>query len=210
MKDESNRFHQSDRFSIDQIDIHSPSTPVETQPDENRVLGRRSPIGRSPSSLVSRDYQPRTGGPELITSWPLGPSPSQDCPGDFDWELTATDPVVIQKNTFQQPYIGGLDYAPLYLNVIGWGELSTEGEELTLTLSHKVLSGKAFEATVSLKNTEKKPFASPMMEAVSESEEAQAQYDHLTKVFSGYELTAAVTGGTGYLDQGTCVQLWSE
>jgi hypothetical protein len=118
--------------------------------------------------------------------------------------------VTLQKNVLQQPYVGGIDYNPLYLNVIGWGEVSSEKTTLSVTLEHAVLSGKPFETTFTLTNTDRAPFASTMIEMVSESEAAREQYDHLTKVFSGYELSAAVEDGTGYLDQGTNVQLWSE
>jgi len=174
------------------------------------MLGRRSPTQWSQSGLVSRDYAPRTGGPELVCSWPLGPAPAQTEPGDVDWEISGDAPVTLQKNMLQQPYVGAVDHAPLYLNVVGRSNVSCADAKLWITLKHAVLSGKPFEVTFALDNTERAPFVSPMIEAVSESEAAREQYDHLTKVFSEYELSAHVEAGTGYLDQSTCVQLWSE
>lgn len=210
MTDDSSATATEDGWDRESVEIHAPARAESIDGDENRMLGRPSPLRRGGSGLVSRDYAPRTGGPELVCSWPLGPAPAQTEPGDVDWEITPGERVTLQKNTLQQPYVGAIDHVPLYLNVVGHGQVSTADAALRITLEHAVLSGKPFEVTFALENAERAPFASPMIEAVSESAAAREGYDHLTKVFSGYELSAVAESGTGYLDQGTCVQLWSE
>lgn len=169
---------------------------------------RRSPVEHSESSLASRDYQPRHGGPELITSWPLGPAPAQTEPGDVDWEVAGTG-VTIQKNTFTLPYLGGIDYAPIYLNAVGHASVS--GESLSLTLAATHVSGPAQETTVELRNDEREPFTTSMIELTPETVDGEhPDYTIESKIYGGYELGADVPGGVAHLDQGTAVQLWSE
>lgn len=176
------------------------------EPDPNRMLGRRSPVGQSESGLVSRDYQPRTGGPELIASWPLGSAPGQTEPGDVDWEVSTSEYVTLQKHTFTMPFVGPLDYAKIYLGVTGHARVDTEGETLSVELANRNLSGKPYEATAELGATELRPFASAMVEFAPETDE----YDNEGRMYGGYELRAKVSDGVAYLDQGTAVQLWSE
>lgn len=214
MTDDTDEHCESDddrSWSRESIDIVVPRDAAG-EPIRNRRAERRSPVAQSSTGLVSRDFAPRTGGPELVASWPLGPAPSATEPGRADWEIAAAERLTLQRSILQQPYVGGIDYAPLYLNVAGWANVSDPETELSITLEHTVLSGKPFETTFTLTNTDRRPFASPMIECVSESAAAREQYDHLTKVFSGYELSARLEdgAGTGWLDQGTAVQLWSE
>jgi len=175
-------------------------------PDENRRLPRRSPIPISESGIVSRDYQPRTGGPELIAAWPLGPAPSQSEPALKDWKITDAEYSSIQRNVLTQPLVGPIDYSKIYLNFTGHGYVDDEDSTLYITLMHNVLEGKPYETEIELSNTTRKPFMSPMIEFTPEISE----YGLLGKVYSGYELMAKTSGGVGYLDPGSSVQLFSE
>ena len=58
----------------------------DDRPTDDEVA-RPSPLAASESGLASRDYRPRTAGPELVTSWSLGPAPSADGPDDADWRV---------------------------------------------------------------------------------------------------------------------------
>jgi hypothetical protein len=186
--------------------VHAPDAAVEIGGDDpNRMLSRRSPVGRSASGLVSRDYQPRTGGPELVTSWPLGPAPSQTGADAEDWTVSSTDPAVLQRNVLQLPYLGPIDNNPLYLNAMGTARVDAN-ETLTLELTNRHLSGEPYETTVELTNDEREPFVIPMVEVALETDE----HGRLGKEYGGYELRATVSGGTAAVDPGTAVQLWSE
>jgi hypothetical protein len=131
--------------------------------------------------------------------------------GDVDWEIDTMEYTLIQKNTLQLPYLGPLDYAPLYLNVCGRGYVEPDGAVLSLSLADTQLSGKAYRTTLELENDTRKPFASSMIEVAPETtDETHAAYDKPGHLYGGYELKAKVSDGTGYIDQGTCVQVWSE
>jgi hypothetical protein len=188
--------------------VHAPSEAVETPGgDENRMLARRSPVDRSRSGLVSHDYQPRNGGPELVASWPLGPAPGTETEGVEDWSVSGTDPIALQRNFLQLPYLGPIDHSPLYLNVMGEARVDAGGT-LRIELANRNLSGKPYEFAVDLTNEERQPFVVPMVEVAPETDE----HGELGKSYGGYELRASVSdsGVTGYVDPGTTVQLWSE
>jgi hypothetical protein len=74
--------------------------PESRMPDtaKNRLHDRRPPDEYSRSGLVSRDYQPRHGGPELVASWPLGIPPGQSRPGGDDWRVESEEFVQLQRN----------------------------------------------------------------------------------------------------------------
>lgn len=188
--------------------VHVPDRESDVSDDPNRMLSRRSPVGRSATSTVSRDYQPRTGGPELLTSWPLGPTPSQEEPGDVPWEVTDSDPVTLQKNFVTVPYAAPIEHSILYLNVCGRASTSSEEETLTLRLTtdHLEVSGEPYETSFDLSDTEGEYFLSPMIEFAPDTGEYEPGHD----IVAGYELQAAVSGGVGRVEQGTAVQLWSE
>lgn len=172
-----------------------------------RTLDRDSPVDRSPSGLVSRDYQPLTRGPELLASWPLGSTPRQSEPGDIDWEITSDEYVIVQKNRLTLPYAGDIERAPLYLNVRGHVRVTT-GTTLTVYLRTTHLrDGKPYDVEIDLTHEEGDDFQTPFVEFAPER---PGDYTDLGEVFAGYELKAKATGGTGYLDQGTSVALYSE
>jgi hypothetical protein len=186
--------------------VHAPDSACQPAGgDPNRMLSRRSPVGQSESGLASRDYQPRTGGPELIASWPLGPAPSQTSAALEDWEVSSTEFVALQRNALQLPYLGPIDYSPLYLNATGRARVDT-GERLTLELANRNLSGKPYEVAVELTNDERAPFMIPTVEVAPETDE----HGVMGKEYGGYELRAKVSGGSAAVDPGTAVQLWSE
>lgn len=176
--------------------------------DHNRMLGRRSPIDRSDSSLVSRDYQPRHGGPELVTSWPLGAPPTQTDLGAEPWEITASEDVTLQQTILSPPYVTDPNAAPAYLVVCGQGCVGSAGDELHLSLSNTSLSGKPYETEITLTNTDPNPFMTPTIEVTPD------RPDYESKAWGSeptmYVLSARVSGDAGYLDPGTNVQLWSE
>lgn len=192
-------------------------TPEEASPRmhipdtaDNRVSPRRSSMERSETGLVSRDYQPRHGGPELLASWPLGPTPAQTEPGNVDWEVTSEEFVQLQRNLTLTHLLGPIDYTALYVGVRGTGRIDTPGETLLLALEPTHLEGDEFETTIQLTNTTDEPFVTPMVEFTPDRR-AYGEHSFIgSEMYGGYVLSAAVSGGTGYLDQGTSVHLWSE
>lgn len=181
----------------------------ETVAREDRMLSRRSPVGQSSSHLASRDYQPRTGGPELVTQWPLGPAPGQEGLSAPDWTIEVSEYAVVQTNIVNVPYLPGLECSKLYLSVCGRGY--SEGGTLSVRLENEHLSGKPYETEVAFDEDEPEYFHSPMVEFASDRREDYTHnYAGRGDVYGGYRLLAKVEAGTGYLDQGTSVQLWSE
>lgn len=190
--------------------IHAPGFGEEREHGSNRFQDRPTPTGKSDSSLASRDYRPRTGGPDLITSWPLGPAPGQTEPGDIDWELTEPEFTTLGRTLLQLPYLGPIDYTKIYLNVRGRGRVEQSGVVLTLRISNEALSGKPYETEIELTNTETEPFISPMVELTPDGRE-YGEHEFIGKeMYGGYTLEGKVSDGSAYLDQGTAVQLWSE
>lgn len=184
--------------------------PVQPDTADNRIVERRDPAEHSDSGLLSRDYQPRYGGPELIASWPLGPTPDQTDPGNVDWEVTTHEFVQLQRNLTVTPFVGPIEHSKIYLGVRGTGCVEIEGETLTLRLKTTHLKGSAYETEIDLSNTSMQPFMTPMVEFAPD---AMDYRDHTfigREMYGGYVLSAAVSGGTGYLDQGTSVHLWGE
>ena len=200
-----------DQQSNDERDgrqVHTPEREIPSRPDPNRMFSRHSPVEKSDAALVSRDYQPRTGGPELVASWPLGPTPAQTGPGGDDWEVTDSDYVTLQKNFFTTPYVAPIECSILYLNFCGRAHTESDGDTLTLglTTDHLKLSGEPYETAIDLSTVEGEYFLSPLIEFAPDVGDYEPGHD----IVSGYELRAKVSGGTGYIDQGTAVQLWSE
>lgn len=181
---------------------------VDPLADHTRMLGRRSPIHRSDSALVSRDYQPHHGGPELVTSWALGAPPTQTSIGDEPWEITSNEDVTLQKTILSPPYLTDPHFAPAYLVVCGQGHVGADGDVLHLSLSNTSLSGKPYETEITLTNTAPAPFMTPLVEVTPD----RADYEHKAWGSSPtmYVLSACVSGTVAYLDAGTNVQLWSE
>lgn len=209
--DQQSDGHRSDgpdsTIRIGDREVHVPGDVVAIS-DTNRMLSRRSPVGRSRPSTVSRDYQPRTGGPELVASWPLGAPPSQTEPGDGEWEVTDSEYVTLQKNFITVPYAAPIECSILYLNVCGRASTSADDETLTLELTtdHLDVSGEPYETAIDLSTADGEYFLSPMIEFAPDTGEYEPGHD----IVSGYKLRAKVSGGTGSIDQGTAVQLWSE
>jgi hypothetical protein len=205
---EGHRSGESDStIRIGDREVHVPGGGDATV-DPNRMLSRRSPVGQSRPSTVSRDYQPRTGGPELVASWPLGAPPSQTEPGGEDWEVTDSEYVTLQKNYLNVPYVAPIECSILYLNVCGRAATSADDETLTLglTTDHLEVSGEPYETSIDLSAADGEYFLTPMIEFAPDTGEYEPGHD----IVSGYELRAKVSGGTGHVDQGTAVQLWSE
>lgn len=182
-----------------------------TQPDvaNNRMVQRRDPVEHSESGLVSRDYQPRHGGPELVASWPLGTAPGQTCPGDMDWEIESGGFTQLQRNLTVNHFLGPIEYTKLYVGVRGRGRVENSGE-LTIRLEPLHLEGEAYRTTISLTNETDEPFMTPMVEFTPDEQTYREHTFIGREMYGGYVLSAKVEGGTGYLDQGTAVHLWSE
>jgi hypothetical protein len=185
-------------------------SPTRSETAANWTHPRRSPIDHSESGLVSRDYQPRHDGPELVASWPLGPSPAQTELGNVDWEITTEEPVQLQRNLTVNHFLGSIDYTTFYVGVRGSGRIDASGETLTLTLSTTHLEGDEYETAIELTNTTDEPFITPLIEFTPDAR-VYGEHEFIgSEMYGGYVLSAAVSGGTGYLDQGTSVHLWSE
>ena len=192
----------------DKRKLNGPERGVGSRQDPNRMLSRRSPVTESDTALVSRDYQPRVGGPELVASWPLGPTPAQTSPGDSDWEVTKTDYIPLQKNLLTLPYVAPIECSILYLNFCGRARTSSDDAalRLRLTTDHVEYSGEPYETTIGVSDEDGEYFLSPMVEFAPDTGDYKPGHD----IIAGYEFEAKVSDGTGYVDQGTAVQLWSE
>lgn len=169
------------------------------------LLSRRSPIDRSERGLVSRDYQPITGRPNLIASWPLGSAPGDDFVEE-PWPIDRTEFVAVQRNILTGPNLAPVEHAPTYLVVCGRGHVD-EGETLTVRLSNRYFSGKPYEVSLDVTASEPTPFLSTTVEFAPDEPDYE---DNDARIYPEYALEAKVTGGTGYLHPGTNVQLWSE
>ncbi|WP_435156419.1 hypothetical protein [Haladaptatus sp. DFWS20] len=183
--------------------------PVVPDVADNSIVSRRDPVEHSKSGLVSRDHQPRRGGPELITSWPLGIPPGQTEPGDGDWELTNTEYVTLQRNLTVNHFIGPIEYTRIYAGVRGRGRV-TSGGTLKLRLRPLHLEGEQYETEIELVNDEDEPFMTPMIEFTPDARDYREHSFIGREMYGGYVLEASTESGTGYLDQGTAVHLWSE
>lgn len=173
--------------------------------DGTPLLSRRSPIDRSESGLVSRDYQPLIGGPKLIASWPLGAAPQDDFV-EQPWEIDRTDFVRVQQNILSGPNLAPVDHAPTYLVICGRGHVDA-GETMTVRLANPHYSGKPYETSLEISETSPTPFLSTTVEFAPDRPDYESSD---ARIFPEYSLEAKVTGGCGYLQPGTSVQLWSE
>lgn len=183
-----------------------PSRPTTA---DNRLVNRRDPSRESPSGLVSRDYQPRTGGPELIASWPLGTPPTQTGLGDDDWEVLSDEFVTLQRNLTVTNFLGPLEYTKLYGGVRGRVRVDP-GATLYLRFGPIHLEGEQYVTTVRFTCSETAPFITPMVEFTPDARDYREHSFIGREMYGGYELEARVEDGHGYLDQGTAVHLWSE
>jgi hypothetical protein len=165
---------------------------------------RPSPLAASDSGLASRDYRPRRAGPELVTSWPLGPAPDATGADDADWTVGTGEYVTLQRSRFTLPYLGCHDEVPLYLNVVGHVSVDT-GATLSLWLSQRHLEGDHYEMEVDLTRTG--DFQTPMVEVAPDDPEAVRDG---REVYGGFDVRARVENGTATVDRATAVQLFSE
>lgn len=193
------------RSNVDAADADRPGTSVAT----NRLIDRRDPVERSERGLLSRDYQPRHGGPELIASWPLGPAPSQTEPGNVDWEVTREEYVQLQRNLTVNQFLGPIEYTKIYAGVRGRGRIE-DGGVLSLRLEPLHLEGEEYRTTITLTNDGDEPFMTPMVEFTPDARDYRDHSFIGREMYGGYVFSAKVDGGTGYLDQGTAVHLWCE
>lgn len=181
---------------------------ADTDPNDREAIDlapeRPSPIDASESGLVSRDYRPRTPGPELVTSWPLGPAPTADSLDETDWQIETADYVSLQRVRLSLPYLGGHDFAPLYLNVVGHVTVETDAT-LSLWLTQRHLDGEHYELNVDLARTGN--FQTPMIEVAPDDPEAIEQG---REVYGGFTLRARVEDGSATVGSGTAVQLFTE
>jgi hypothetical protein len=165
----------------------------------------RGPLEASDSRLVSRDYRPLQDGPSLITSWPVGIPPTHRGSGEH-WEITDTEWTTLQRNVLSAPHLAPLDRSPTYLVVCGRGHVD-DGEVLEIRLDNRHLSGKPYETTLEIAAEDSVTFTTPTVEFTPDRgvyEGSDARH------YPEYSLEATVTGGTGYVNAGTNVQLWSE
>lgn len=184
--------------------------PEPEQPDTNpnRFRDRRPPEAHSKKGLVSRDYQPRHGGPELITSWPLGVPPGQSSPGGDPWRIESEEFTQIQRNLTVNHFLGPIEYTKLYVGVRGRARVEAGGT-LTLRLEPIHLEGDSYRTTIELTNEEDAPFMTPMVEFTPDARDYREHTFIGREMYGGYVLSAKVEDGVGYLDQGTAVNLWS-
>jgi len=175
----------------------------DDRPTDDEVA-RPSPLAASESGLASRDYRPRTAGPELVTSWSLGPAPSADGPDDADWRVERGEYVTLFETRFSLPHLGGHDFAPLYLNAVGHVAVDADAT-LSLWLDQRHLRGEAYEIEVALRRTG--DFQTPMVEVAPDDPDAIRGG---REVYGGVALRARVEDGTASVGRETAVQLFSE
>lgn len=183
---------------MDDSDADQHGSPVDG------ATKRPSPLDASDSGLVSRDYRPRTTGPELVTSWPLGHPPTAETLDETDWHIESGEYVTLSQIQFSLPYLGGHDFTPLYLNVVGHAAVSGDAT-LSLWLDQHHLDGDHYEIEVDLTRTGS--FQTPMVEVAPDDPAAIKQG---REVYAGVDLRARVEGGTATVDQSTAIQLFSE
>ncbi|WP_435361682.1 hypothetical protein [Haloarchaeobius sp. DFWS5] len=200
---------RSDSESTDAASQGGRRRPSRTDVADNRIVERRDPVDQSESGLVSRDYQPRHGGPELIASWPLGPTPSQTEPGAVDWEVTSSEYVQLQRNLTVNHFLGPIEYTKIYAGIRGRGRVEGGGT-LSLKLEPIHLEGDEFQTEITLTNDDDEPFMTPMVEFTPDGRVYREHSFIGREMYGGYVFSAKVEDGTGYLDQGTAVHLWSE
>lgn len=190
---------------------HDDDVPTPQVPDtaDNRLVERRDPVPQSRSGLLSRDYQPRRGGPEMVASWPLGTPPELEQPGADPWRIRETDYVQLQRNLTVNHFLGPIEFTKLYLGVRGSGRIEGGGV-LSVKLEQLHLEDEAYETEIELTNGEDAPFLTPMVECTPDAREYREHSFIGREMYGGYVLSAKVSSGTGYLDQGTAVHLWSE
>lgn len=192
--------------STESVDVPTPQVPETAA---NRMTDRRNPVPQSERGLLSRDYQPRTGGPEMITSWPLGTPPGQEQPGGDPWEIRDDEFTQIQRNLTVNHFLGPIEFTKLYLGVRGRGSVTDSGT-LTLKLEQIHLEGSQYETEIELTNETEAPFMTPMVECTPDKRDYREHSFIGREMYGGYVLSSKVSSGTGYLDQGTAVHLWSE
>lgn len=184
-----------------------PSRPADAGDDDRQTdadVVRPSPLAASESGLASRDYRPRTAGPELVTSWSLGPAPGADGPEDADWSVASGEYVTLFETRFSLPYLGGHDFAPLYLNAVGHVTVDTDAT-LSLWLDQRHLRGDAYEVEVDLRRTG--DFQTPMVEVAPDDPDAVRGG---REVYGGVALRGRVEDGTASVGRETAIQLFSE
>lgn len=187
------------------------AVPRPQVPDtaNNRIVDRRDPVPQSERGLVSRDYQPRSGGPELVASWPLGTPPGQTRPGGDPWPVDDEEFVQLQRNLTVNHFLGPIEFTKLYLGVRGCGHV-TDGGTLTVKLEQIHVEGPEYETSIDLTNDTDEPFMTPMVECTPDARDYREHSFIGREMYGGYVFSAKAAGGVGYLDQGTAVHLWSE
>lgn len=204
------------------MDENDPKQPTATNGDSderrhpeipetatNTMLPRRDPVEQSEAGLVSRDYQSRHGGPKLIASWPLGPAPGQTEAGNVTWTVTSDEFVQLQRNLTVNHLLGPIEYTKIYAGVRGRGHVTGCGT-FTLRLRTLHLEGAEYEIEIGLTNTDAEPFMTPMIEFTPDARDYREHTFIGREMYGGYVFEAKVSHGTGHLDQGTAVHLWSE
>lgn len=183
--------------------------PVVPDAAKRRKGEQRGVAPRNKSGLLSRHYRPRHDGPDYLASWPLGAPPRQTGPDDVDWRVESRTFVTLQRNLTVNHLFGAIDESPIYLGVRGRCRV-TDGATLTLRVEPIHLDEPDYGTTIHLKNTETEPFMTPMDEFLPTDRDAYREHSFIGReMYGGYVLSAKVTGGTGYIDQGTAVHLWS-
>ncbi len=172
---------------------------------DNRLLNRESPTDQSESGLPSRAWRPQTGGPQLVTTWSLGPAPAQFRSKE-KWAWTIPEGEFLLKHAMVSlPYGAAIDHAPSYVSALGRGFVEA-GTMLRLTLSCEHLEGDAYEETITVPTETNAPFVLPMLEFTPEVE----AYVDWGRICGEAKLFASVQGGPVTIERGTCIQLWSE
>lgn len=185
--------------------VHEPEERVTGPSTDQPRISRPPPGTDRESELVSRDYLSVIDGPQLLSSWSLGPPPGAKDVAT-SWEINQKEWRSIQTSILTAPQVGPLNYAPVYLVVCGRGYVE-EKATLSLRLSNPHLEGKPYRTTIEIRSSSPTPFRSPAIEFLPDR---PVYTNRDSQVFPEYLLEASVTDGRGYLHPGTNVQLWSE
>lgn len=117
--------------------------------------------------------------------------------------------VTLQRNLTLTDFIGSIEYTRIYAGIWGRARVS-DGGRLTLRLRPIHLEADQYETTVKLVNSKERPFATPIVEFTLNTRDYREHSFIGQEMYGGYVLEARAESGTGFLDQGTAVYLWSE
>lgn len=186
--------------------------PESRMPDtaKNRLHDRRPPDEYSRSGLVSQDYQPRHGGPELVASWPLGIPPGSPGPGVMTGASRARSSSSYSGISPSITFWPDRVHEALRRRQRPWSRRG-RGDAYDPPRTRPPRRGRVPDVHRPLKRGRR-----PVHDSDGGVHARRVRLPrvrvlvHRPRDVGGYVLSAKVSGGMDYLDQRTSVSLWSE